>query len=344
MIKKIILGNLFFLFLIQYTFNQTIRENISVNNVNSPLFNKDSIGKIPVDPNDTSYQQILINDFSFLISNSEYYDFKVLKIIEFKMGYGLFLRTKINDRYSYALSITMKEGKSKHKKIKKWHTYRMKLTRYYRKPLARSIEYPPIYDVMLGQNNVGILSIGYSYIFISQNTKGLFYVDSIEVAGIERTISNNTNEISSFSKNFIKSISFEEDSALLMKYIDTTSVKTSLKNYSTRWGPNMIHGIIKKIPTQVPSFEWANFKIDTNSFSPFFWGLLKEFYSLPKNHTNNLSFLEKDIAIDILYLSDEIYTIRVIWKLPSVKVPYTAFLAVKKIDEIYKVIGFNVVL
>jgi hypothetical protein len=341
--RKAMFFILFSVILIQSASAQTIKVrklNDTIVSVNNTVMHKDSIGKIPVDPIDTMYSQIYFNCFSFLITDSIYYNFKILKILKFDHGYGLLLATEIDGRDCYAFTISMKEGKSNHRKIRKGRCYRMKLKRYFSEPLIRSIEYTHYHNVMLGVNHVGVLSVGSPYIFCSQNMKDLYYIDSAEVDKTERKILENTNEITLLAKDFIQSICFEEDSARLIEISDTALMKTSLKKYHELFGPNIFHGMFYP-PTDVPLMEWDTSKIDTNKFNSFFWRMINDFYSLPIKKSENISFSKCDITIKILYLSDDIYTIRANWKLPSFKRSSTAFLSIKKFDNKYIVIGFN---
>jgi len=287
---------------------------------------KGSIKEFPFDYNDTLFQEIKNNHFSFLISDSIYYKFTIDEIYKFNNGYGLQLSTKISDIDVIAFLVSMKSSEISGKKIKKGCSYNLKLSRYFEKPLSRSIEYPQFYDVMLGQNMVGILSIGYSYIFISQNINGLNYIDSASVFKTEKRIKENEDKISEFAFSYFKSLIYEKDTNFLIANTDTVLIRKCLSRYSKLFGPNMTHNLLHSPPSKVELLQWENFKIDTTNFFQFYWGMLNYFYSLPIQYSEITRLSQNDFAVKVLHFSDNIYTIRVKWKLSSKKQIYTAIL------------------
>ncbi len=91
------------------------KANHSLGN-NKELKHNDSIKVFPIDYNDTLFQEIRFNHFSFLISDSIYYKFTIDEIYKFNNGYGLQLSTKISDIDVIAFLVSMKSSEISGKK------------------------------------------------------------------------------------------------------------------------------------------------------------------------------------------------------------------------------------
>ncbi len=194
---------------------------------------------------------------------------------------------------------------------------------------------------MLGQNIVSILSIGYSYVFISQNINGLNYIDSASIFKTEKRIKENEDIIRDFTFSYIKSLTYKKDTNFLIANTDTVLIRKYLMSYSKLFGPNMTHNLLHSPPSKVELLQWENFKIDTTNFFQFYWGMLNYFYSLPIQYSETTKLSQTDFAVKVLHFSDNIYTIRVNWKLSSKKQIFTAFLALTESNGKFKVIGIN---
>lgn len=332
---------MFFLILIllkyQYNYSQpsgNIKDSTYLI-INNSLTHKDSI-LFPYDALDVGFKQIINNDFSFLIEDSSYYNFTVSEIHKLKNGYGILLTSRICDTNTYTYVISRGKGVKNGEKIKVGNTYKMKLTRYFPEPLILSIEYPKIYDVMIGTEIIPVMATGlFSYIFITQNLNGLHYIDSLNAMDIKNEIKDDELRIQDFIYEFINSISTQNDTTDLLSFVDTTSMKLVLENYSITITTRSPDFKSYKPPFNVPSFPWFNVGIDNTEFNSFFKGVIKYFYKLPADYILS----EKEVEIFPLYISNDTYTIRVVWKSPYRT--YSAILAIKPYGNSFKIIGFN---
>lgn len=340
---KIIVSIIFVLFY----YNQAFSQNTNVDNsnsyitINNVMYHKDSIN-FRYDVLDTGFRQIVNNDLSFLIEEGNYYDFKVYKISKRSNSYFINASTVINDTIVLVDIITFNrnwDNKNKNK-IRPGKYYKIKLQRYFKNPLYNGIEYKPIYNVMLGKEAIGVLSTGYiDYLFVSQNLSGLNYADSSQIINIEKDKLKYEEKIHTFLFQVVKSITFAEDSSLLINYIDSIQIKESLRTYpiTVLGGFSPSEPISNYQPKKIPKEIWFN--IDTNSFNTWFWQVLKENYRLPQSNNKN-NFQNDDVETDILYLQNDIFTVRVKWSIPSSNEVFNAVFIIKKESD-FKVIGFN---
>jgi hypothetical protein len=249
------------------------------------------------------------------------------------------------DSTVYVGIVSLKERIFYKNKIKKGQYYKMRLTRYFERPLVRSIEYKPIYDVMIGKNSVGILSTGlFSYLFVTKNLRSLEYLDPVSIANIEIDIKKTKIELYDFLYQVVKSLSFKEDSVLLVNYLDTAQVKKSLKRYTknfTGFSPSEDLNLLYP-PQKIERLPWKNYNIKTNNFHSWFWGTINYFYKLPINRGNSKYDFD-DFVIKVLDFHDELYTVRVRWKIHSQKqsFSYYAVFTVKKQGDTFKIVGLN---
>ncbi len=181
---------------------------------------KDS-NTIILDPLDTlHWQQIINDDFAFLYSDSVYYDCKVLRIDDFKEGYGVLVGSKIDNIPVRGYVITTNSNISKNKKIRVGRKYKMKLKRYFEKPVSRPIEGRSAYDVLIDTNVISVFSTGsFCYLFVSPNLIGLSYIEPLQSDSIEFIKKKKEIELSPFIYEFINSISNKKDTSLLKQYV-----------------------------------------------------------------------------------------------------------------------------
>ncbi len=339
---------MFIILALQLTYTQLF----AVSNNSKTLFLSinykcDSRDSMPIykDPLEAGWQEMKHNSLDFLINDTSYYPFTVFDIHKYKQGYGIWATTRLHDTNIYVYIISIKGESIKTEKVKQGQTYRMNLKRYYEHPLATSAEFKQIYDVMLNEKNVGILSIGqFSYLFVTNNLVGLHYVDSVQANPLKKQILDYSTKLQVFVNSFVKAISFSEDSMYLSNYVDTNLIKKALNNYYEIYGGVPLY-VYKRPPSNIEHYNWKLNRISTSSFQPFFWGMLKYFYKFPysNNEIENYCFIEDDIEMKVLHYVNNVYTIRLKWKLSSSqKMYYYAIITVKQTnDSSFKVIGFN---
>jgi hypothetical protein len=314
-------------------------------------YHKDSIDFL-FDPLETYFSKIVLSDdFAFLIKDSIFYDYKIRDIYKIKRGFFITLETRTEDTNIIVKVISFKHPKEKGSnkiKIKIGDTYKMRLVRYNKYPLIKSFEHHYNYDILIGKEAIGIASAGsYSYLFITDNLDGLYYIDSTTSANTYNYSKKARQQIHDFVYNVIRSMTFKEDSSKLNLYMDTHLVHRSLYQHSRLYTNYPKWGIYKYPPKKTESFKWKNFNIDTENFNNHFWGILSYFYNLPKNQEeidiNNI-FSENNVLSEILYYEKGIYTVRIVWNIPnhqSGRFFYVGYFAIKESEEGYKVVGFN---
>jgi hypothetical protein len=308
---------------------------------------KDSVTRI-YDPLDTATgAQRTNNDFAFLFSDTVFYDCKVRGIDEFNEGYGFNVESKIDGIPVWGYIVTAKNKSTKGKKIKSGnrHSYKLKLIRYFEKPLIRPIERRPIYDVLLDTSVIGVLSTGsFCYLFVSPSIDGLTYIEPEKADSIENVKRQKEKELLPFIRDFITSISNINDSALAVNYIDTVILLNLLKKYSGICPSGGMNAKLIRPPREIIPRNWSNFKFDDSKCNLLFWSVLHYFYKLPKENTffaDKEAFLNS-IKIKVLYCTADIATVRVKWSIAKQKNEYVAELSIKGSLGNYKVVGFNI--
>jgi hypothetical protein len=314
-------------------------------------YHKDSINFL-YDPWDIGTKQIYVRNFAFLVDDSSYHTYLLTNIWKIKGGYFFTLHTKLYDTLVQVnvISIKQKGDVFLDRKVKVGQQLSLKLIRYFDRPLIRSIEYPPTYNVMMGIRSVGILSNrGITYLFVSKNLRGLSYLDSIHLTNEENIIIREQDSLNAFLLQVVQRISYKEISASLILDMDTTSVKKSIRSYRSSaqlpkgLGLADYMNIVSPIK-KMNSYRWKYYKIKTSSIQLWFWGIINEFYALPKDYTDtNKSFPINNFEIKIVHLYKDVFTIRVRWSLPfENEKSYCAFFSIKKQDDKFKIIGFNI--
>ena len=290
--KRILCLMLFFVqmhYIYSQTFDRSKEKDTSYIMIQNVYYHKDSINFL-YDPLDVGFKQYVTNDNAFLVTDTTYYNFLICDIYKLEKGYFITAYTKILDSTVRVQIISLKERIFYKNKIKKGQYYQMKLTRYFEMPLRRGIESKTIYGVMVGEKSVGVLSTGwFPYLFVTQNLRGLEYRDSASIVNIEKDIKKLENELHVFLYQVIKSLSFKEDSNLLVNYFDTSQVKKSLKLYncfSMGFSPS---DVVIYPSKKVEKFNWERHNIKTDNFHSWFWGIINIFYAYP--YTYLYSFL-----------------------------------------------------
>lgn len=333
---------------IQCIYSQNIDRNkekdtsyIAIKNV---YYHKDSINFL-YDPLDVGFKQIIVNDNAFLVTDTTYYDFLIYDIRKIQNGYFISAHTKIQEMPVRVQIISMDEKLFYKNKIKKGKHYRMKLTRYFETPLKRGIEHMPTYNVMVGRKSVAVLSTGYfAYLFVTQNLQGLEYLDSASITHIETSSKKLKNDLHDFLYQIIPSLSFKEDTALLVNYFDTSQVKKSLKCYKVSFISTWTSDYNSPYPPKkIEKYPWQNYGIKINRFHSLFWGAIDKFYlSLIPINRGNREYDFDNFAVKVLDVHNGLYTIRVRWKIHSHKpLTFQAVFVVKRYDKTFKVVGFN---
>lgn len=314
--------------------------------INYLYIQKDSATRI-YDPLDTATgAQITNDDFAFLFSDTVFYDCRVHRIDEFNEGYGFNVESKIDEIPVLGYIISAKNKNAKGKKIKsgRRHSYKLKLIRYFEKPLIRPIERRPIYDVLLDTNVIGVLSTGwFCYLFVSPSIDGLTYIEPEKADSIENVKRQKENEILPFVRDFITSISNKKDSALAINYLDTVFLLKLLKKYSGICPSCGMNAKLVRPPREIIPRDWSHWLLDHFNWSQMFWYDLNSYYRLPKEDT---SFAENEVflnsfKIKVLYYNADIATVRVKWRIAKQKEEYVAEISIKGSLGNYKVIGFN---
>jgi len=318
--------------------------------IQNVYYHKDSVF-FKYDSLETYHLQYITNDNSFLINDSKYYSFKVISIYKLEDAFFIQLQTQIDNRnvIAYVVSVNLKD-KNKDK-IKIGKTYRMKLLRYYEKPLSRSIEYKKNYDLMIGNHLVSILSTGwFPYIFVTQNLRGLNYINEIDTSlSVLKIPQNDFNKIDTLSCNLVKKI-YDHDFSFLMKHCDTLLIKDIIKKYHvdvpdrTLVEKLMLTKRVLPPPKNVPLNNWLFSKVDTSkNFKDFFEEVVSIYYPFPinMNYKSDRLIDCREIKWQVIYFLDGIYTIRIKWKMFSSKNDIYVFINIKKIGDEYKIVGFN---
>jgi hypothetical protein len=267
-------------------------------------------------------------------------------IDEFNEGYGLDVESKIDGIPVWGYIVTTKNKSTKGKKIKSGnrHSYKLKLIQYFEKPLIRTIERRPIYDVLLDTSVIGVLSTGsFCYLFVSPSIDGLTYIEPVKVDSVENMKRQKERELLPFVRDFITSISNEKDSAFAINYIDTVILLKMLKKYSGICPSGGMNAKLIRPPREIIPRNWSNFKFDDSKCNLLFWSIIHYYYKLPNENTffaDKEAFLNS-IKIKVLYYNADFVTVRVKWSFAKQKREYVAEISIKGILGNYKVIGFN---
>jgi hypothetical protein len=306
--------------------------------VNNTIMHKDSLCCTPYDIEDSTYSQYLINTFSFLIKENVYYKFKVIRVDYLNNGFGVLVSTKIDGRFVTAYVATFNAGRMpKTRKIKRGNCYNMKLVRYTKRPIIRSIEYPQIYDVLLHNTIIPVMSIGtITHLFISDNVIGLNYIDSCKAKVVEKHKLEAKEEIKEIVISFIQKVLIERDTASLLNMVDTMLLKNSLMNLSWHVGPSMIRSTFKRPPKDLP--KYFEIKKCECSFIELFFGIINTGI-FDKYYRNHLSI--ENTIVDVLYYHNGFYTVRAFWKYNELPSFGMVCFSIIKVNEDFKISGMT---
>jgi len=312
--------------------------------------NQDSIvKKIPKDPLMPKWTSFKDSSFAFLVQDNVYYNFFINNIKRLKGGYFIETYTYIDSLWVFAYIVNAKTGSYiSGKKIKEGKFYSLCLKRYFEQPSIAGVEISEVHDVMLGNKIVSVASTGiFTYLFSSFNINGLNYSDSIHALKIITHYETEKNEIKQSLCQFIRAISYKQDSNILIDYVDTNQLIKSLQKYSFYlFGrrPDFWKTDDPYPPRKNALLNWEEiYNINSKQFNSLFWGMLKNDYHLPKEKTIEIANISSnDIQLDLLnYTRRKIYTVRVKWRIPTFPEEYVAIVNVKKYKGKYKIIGFN---
>lgn len=329
-----------FLFLLVANSQNIIKIDDNYIAVNNTIMHKDSLCCIPYDIEDSTYSQYLINTFSFLIKEDVYYKFKIIRIDYLNNGFGVLMSTKIDGRFVTAYVVTLNAGKMpKTKKIKRGNCYNMKLIRYTKRPIIRSIEYPQIYDVLLHNTIIPVMSIGtITHLFISDNVIGLNYIDSSKAKVFEKHKLEAKEEIKEIVVSFIQKVLIERDTAFLLKMADTVLLKKSILDVSWTVGPSMIRSTFKRPPKDLPKYFESN-EEDKYSFVETFWFVVDRASGFTKYYKKYYSI--ENTIVDVLYYHNGFYTVRAFWKYNELPYFGMIYFSIIKVNEGFKISGMT---
>ncbi|MDY0217618.1 MAG: hypothetical protein RBS19_11755 [Bacteroidales bacterium] len=339
--KKLFFVTLMFFAILTTVFSQNIinidDDYIAVNNT---IMHKDSLCCTPYDIEDSTHQQFFTNTFSFLIKEDVYYEFKVIRVDYLNNGFGVLMSTKIDGRFVTAYVATLNADRiPKTKKIKRGNYYNLKLTRYIKRPIGRFIENPPIYDVLLQNTIVPVMSIGtFSHIFISQNLIGLNCIDSSKVKEIEKHKLEAKKEIKEIVISFIQKVVIERDTASLLNMADTVLLKKSILDVSWTVGPSMIRSTFKRPPKDLPKYFESN-EEDKYSFVETFWFVVDRASGFTKYYKKYYSI--ENTIVDVLYYHNGFYTVRAFWKYNELPYFGVVYFSMKRENDGYKISGMT---
>jgi len=305
-----------------------------------------------------SNQIIIENDPVFQISELTYYKAEVLKKMKFKNGFLTLFNLSISDSnyaYIYVVSGNEKTKKSK-EKLKVGKVYYIQLIDYFDHFLTLSIEHKEVYDVMLGNNKISILSgvqdAIFSKIFVSPNIFDLYYVDSITVQQNKAEVNLVYENLYSTICSFIKSITYSKYQSNLINYVDTNELKKSISQFSLtpiksslsfKYDTSNNKSLFNNnpLPQNLSYLNWSNFGINEQYFDSLFWGMLRIYYTFPVTYNENYIDIScNNLIVKSLYYCDDIITVQVKWKIES-QYEYIAILSLKRLNDVFKVIGFN---
>lgn len=355
---------MFFFFLILFSGNiscQIISKHKNDTNyvlLYNEYFHKDSI-TISYDPNEIGFRQIVVLDYAFLISDSLYYDFYIDSIQPMQNGYFITVYTKIMDSTVRARIVSFDEELDLLPQINKGNTYSIKLRRYYNEPLRRILEYKIVYPILYNDKYMPILSTGsFSYLFFSDNIKGLKYISPENEQKFEKPIESDIDSICILLNNLVKAFTFPDSMKYNFELFDTISVKNSLANLHF-WYHNfsdmdsvdmIIYGswpIIFDHPNTFEKIDWKMYDVDENDFSQ----LLLKYIELSIG--GFFDFYKGKIDFNFQYCrlinyQKGLYTFQVKWLInePDSKRVINAYVAnfsVKKSYNNYKIIAFTII-
>lgn len=316
-------------------------------------FHKDSI-TISYDPNEVGYRQIVVLDYAFLISDSMYYDFYIDSIQRMQDGYFITAYTEIMDSTVRARIVTFDEELDLYPQIKKGETFSLKLRRYYDKPLRRKLEYKFVYPVLYNDKYMPILSTGsFSYLFFTDNIKGLYYISPENQYKIEKPVESDINNICNLLNILVEEFTLSDSMKYCYELFDTISVKKSLANLHFWYHDfsdmdsveRKTYGswpIIFDQPNTFERIDWKMYDVDENDFSQ----LLLKYIDLSIGDK-----VKMDICIQycrLISYKNGLYTFQVKWliKEPDTKKIIDVFVAnfsIKKSHNNYKIIAFTII-
>lgn len=323
------------IFTIGFSYSQADIQNI-----------KSGRNKLPKDSLNNGCAQIQNFRLDFLVENDKYYDFRILNISENNGGYIVEADTYIDSFRVEVIILTSKKSyTTRSLKIKQSQKYRLALKRYFEIPVFAGVENTPINDVLLGTHIHSIVTIGnFNYLFTSLNLDGLEYIDSSKTIPLFQKYYDNKTDIQDVVYSFINQITYELKNCNIIDYVDTFQLKRNLKHYSTDFYFNLYVNEQNYYysPKNIKKFPWKSYNVNPDVFNSVFWFMIKYYYNLPLISESTKGKIEsKDIKTELLYTSNDLYTIRVKWKIPEFKDDIVAILSLISKENSFKIVGFN---
>ncbi len=291
--------------------------------------------------------QIRNNSFAFLIKEDTPYLCYINSIINLKNGYLINVQTKI-DTFSINLNIvtTKKSNSNLNRKIKKNNSYYFTLKRYFEYPILVGFNFTRNKNLLIGDKMVHVAAKGsFHYIFISEELDGLEYLDSLEIYNRNRAYNNNKHSIDTLILKFLNIISNSQIFDSISNVVDTNSAKRMFHQYCISFGKRKMknsYNYCDMLPDyKIKIQNWTDLGVNPNS--------IKELINYELKYTYNYPIKEKNVncvVIDQKILNttqDQLYTIRVKWKIDEIDSFYYIILTIKQIDNKFIIIGINTV-
>jgi hypothetical protein len=336
--------------------------------VNSMVFNQQAMDKLTLGTTEIYHHSVEYTNHSTmldgndtikrldssnieLIDENSYYHCNINNIYRMKGGYLINVIIQINDSLflnSDIVSFRKKQLNPSSCRIREGNSYKMKIARYYTLPLQQSLEYKRIYDIVIHDAMVSVLSISsLSYIFVSQNLNGLCYSDSTQLISNMKCLEKNKEPVQYFLTSVVNAIYFCEDSIFINDFFDTTQFILASRQYSkpiSYWvdptGPLMKYPprnirkekhFLRLQPHYYCEKQCLSFNCAINS--------IRNKYPRGKLENNNAEC--KILSVSFLQFSEISLTVRVNWELPDSALKYSAIFILKPDNSTYKVIGFS---
>jgi hypothetical protein len=230
--------------------------------------------------------QITNDNRDSLIVDYNTYECRVLDITKLKNGYGIKLMVQISKDTSAIAMVVSKSadnnGIFKHssRRIKRGRSYKIQLVRYFQQKILCDIENRPVYDILIGQETIGVVPAGwYNYIFVAPNLNGLYYINDFRL-NPNTTHLSLLQTIKGFSDQFVNTVICKDDMTKIEQFADTILLKSVLNNYYAQWiGCRPDPKRRNCVKRSIPHFNWNAINANKNSIHSLISRLFEHFYN-----------------------------------------------------------------
>ena len=276
-------------------------------------------------------------DNAYLIKNDSAYKVQIDNIVKLRDGLCIIGRTIIDNENVVFPFVTTSFNGHIGKKIRKGHSYKLRFRRYFIIP-SRGFDNHGITVDLLIDGKIITLNDGlFSYWFVSPDVEHGQLLSTDACFQKNRIYKNHRETLFCMTKQFVHYMA-NTDSTELPVFVDTIQMKKTILSHGIKfWYLPQRQFSIKEF--LVPHENHNNDTRADSSFNQVMVDYMKKNYYLPEYQLGNIYIVE--ISLLNYSISDQIYTMQIIWEVKSISKIFVTILSVKETNNKFSIIGIG---